>query len=331
MRLDPLFRTAIVAAALLGAATTAFAQAPQKVTLMLNWYATGLHAPFFLGKEKGYYAKEGIDLEILEGRGSSPTAQAVAAKNVTFGFADVGPMIKLAAKGAPLKSVGIAVQKSPYAVISLAEKKILTPADIKGKTIALTPGDSPSQAWPLFLKRTGLKESDFKTVSGDAQTKLNAVINGQADALAGFSMDQGVQIEAATKKPVTNLLFADFGVNSAGAAIVANTELLKSDPELVRKFMRATVLAFEDAEKSPDAAVAAELKAMPKAGDPISLLSGLKTAIPLFHDASAPKQRLFVVGSKTMTDTLGSLVEINGIDAAAATDPSKYFTNEFLP
>lgn len=326
----PLRRILCASTLLLGAAHAAFAQTPQKVTLMLNWYATGLHAPFYLGLEKGLYAKEGIELEILEGRGSTPTAQAVAARNVTFGFADAGPMIKLAAQGAPVKSVGVALQKSPFAVISLAEKNIRKPSDLKGKTIALTPGDSPSQAWPLFLAKTGLKTGDFKTVSGDAQTKLNAVINGQADALAGFSMDQGVQIEFATKKPVVNMLYADYGVNSAGSVIVANTETIKSNPELIRKFMRATTLAFEEAEKSPEAAVAAELKAMPKAGDASSLLSGLKTALPLFKATDAPGQRLFRVNAKTMADTIASQVEIGGIEASAS-DPAKYFTNEFLP
>jgi hypothetical protein len=52
-----------------------------KVTLMLNWYLYSEHAPFFLGKERGYFAEEGIDLDIQEGRGSAVTAQAVAAKS----------------------------------------------------------------------------------------------------------------------------------------------------------------------------------------------------------------------------------------------------------
>jgi NitT/TauT family transport system substrate-binding protein len=326
-------RRSVLAALLLAPFATALpaiAQSKQKVTLMLNWYVTGLHAPLFVGRERGYFEKEGIDLEIQEGRGSGPTVQAVAARNVTFGFADVGTMMKLTAKGAPIKAVGVALQRSPFAVISLAERKIVQPADIKGKVVAMTAGDSPSQAWPLFLKKTGLRSSDFKTVTGDAQTKLNAVINGQADMLLGFATDQGNQIEFATKKPVSTMLFADHGVNSAGSAIVAHTDTIKDNADLVRRFMRAATLAFEEAEKSPQAAVDAVLKSVPKAGDPRSLLSGLKTAIPLFHSTDAPQQRVLRVSQKTMTDTVQSMVETGGIDAAAV-DTSKYFTNEFLP
>ena len=47
-----------------------------------------------------------------------------------------------------------------------------------------------TQIWPLFLKKTGLKESEFQTVAGDGQTKLNAVINGQADLLLGGQQNQ---------------------------------------------------------------------------------------------------------------------------------------------
>ena len=138
---------AVIMAGMLSAGA-ALAQGGEKVTLMLNWYATGVHAPFALGKEKGYFAKEGIDLEITEGRGSGPTVQAVAARNVTFGLADITTMMKLTAKGAPVKAVGVELERSPFALISLSDKKIAKPADLKGRTLAMTAGDSPSQAWP---------------------------------------------------------------------------------------------------------------------------------------------------------------------------------------
>lgn len=145
------------------AALASFAIAPahaqadkpkDKVTLMLNWYLYSEHAPFFLGREKGFYADEGIELEIQEGRGSAVTAQAVAAKSATFGYIDVTTMIKAAAKGAPLKSTGVLFQVSPMSVMGFSEKNIKAPKDIIGKTVAVTPGDSMSQMWPLSSRST---------------------------------------------------------------------------------------------------------------------------------------------------------------------------------
>jgi len=80
-------RSLLIALGILLAAGSA--QAADKVVLMLNWYVYGEHAPFFYGKAKGFYADQGIDLEIQEGRGSAMTAQAVAAGTVEFGYFDV--------------------------------------------------------------------------------------------------------------------------------------------------------------------------------------------------------------------------------------------------
>ena len=188
------------------------AQAADKVVLMLNWYVYGEHAPFYYGKAKGIYAAEGIELEIQEGRGSAATTQAVAAKTADFGYVDVPTMMRAAIKGAPVVATGVLLQTSPMSAMGFADKNIRKPEDIKGKTVAITPADSMTQIWPLFLKKTGLKESDFKTVAGDGQTKLNAVINGQADLLLGYVMDQSMKIKDATGKDVFPIKFADYGI-----------------------------------------------------------------------------------------------------------------------
>src|SRR5258707_11895899 len=138
---------ALACVALACSAGNAQAQPKDKVVLMLNWYLYSEHAPFFIGKERGYYEQEGIDLDIQEGRGSGVTVQAVAANTATFGYVDVPTMIKAAAKGAPVKCVGIALQLSPMSVMGFADKNIRTPKDIVGKTVAVTPGDSMSQIW----------------------------------------------------------------------------------------------------------------------------------------------------------------------------------------
>ena len=239
------------------------AQGKDKVILMLNWYTYSEHAPFYLGKEKGFFDAEGIDLDIQEGRGSGVTVQAVAAGTAQFGYVDVPTMIKAAAKGAPVVAVGVALQTSPMSVMGFADKNIKTPADIKGKIVAVTPGDSMSQIWPLFLKKTNLKDTDFTQVAGDAQTKLNAVINGQADLLLGYPMDQAIKLQDATKKTIYPIRFADYGVNLVSSGIIVNKDFLKKNPDLVKRFMRAATRSLEEAAKNPEAAVDAMLKANP--------------------------------------------------------------------
>ena len=310
-------------------ASTAFAL--DKVTLMLNWYVYGEHAPFYYGKEKGYFKDAGIDLEIQEGRGSATVTQVVAAKTVQFGYVDVPTMMRAAVKGAPVIAVGVALQTNPMSVMGFAEKNIRKPADIKGKTVASTPGDSMSQIWPLFLKKTGLKESDFKTVSGDAVTKLNAVINGQADLLLGYVMDQSMKIKDATGKDVFPIKFADYGINLVSSGIIAHKDFVKENPDLVKRFMAAATKSVEEASKHPKDAAQAILNANPKGGRIETLTQGFELTIPLYRDPSGKKSQPFDVSDNNMKDTVDVLVEYGGLEAKAKDEFKTYYTNQYLP
>ena len=305
------------------------ALAADKVILLLNWYIYGEHAPFYYGLEKGLYKDEGIDLEIQEGRGSGVTAQAVAAKTATFGYVDVPTMMRISIKGAPIVATGVLLQKTPMSVMAIADKNIRKPEDIKGKTVAMTPGGSNEQIWPLFLKKVNLKETDFKTVSGDANTKVNAVINGQADMVLGYPMDQGMKILDATGKRVYPIKFADYGIELVSSGIIAHRDLVKDNPDLVRRFMRASSKAVEGAVKDPQAAVDAILNANAKAGKRETLLEGFKETTQFYADGgktAAP----FRVSDKVMTDTVTNMVDYGGLDAAAKNDPKAFYTNDLL-
>ena len=331
MQRRTLIHTLAATAVAAGLITSAQAQTRDKVVLLLNWYVYSEHAPFFVGKDKGYYEAEGIDLEIQEGRGSGVSVQAVAAGSATFGYVDVPTMIRAATKGAPVKAVGVALQVSPMSVIGLTEKGVKTPKDIIGKTVAMTPGDSMSQIWPLFMKKTGLAEGQYKVVSGDGQTKLNAVINGQADVLLGYLMDQNIKIQDATKKPVTVVRFADYGVNLISSGIVASKDTLANKADLVRRFMRASTKAFEEAERAPEAAVDAMLKANAKAGQRDTLIIGLKLTTPLYRTDETKAMRPFRVAMKNVNESLDLLVQYGGLDPALRGKAEDWVTNEYLP
>ncbi|HTQ00847.1 MAG TPA: ABC transporter substrate-binding protein [Casimicrobiaceae bacterium] len=322
---------ALAAAASLALSGGAAAQAKDKVVLLLNWYTYSEHAPFYLGKERGYYDQEGIDLDIQEGRGSGVTVQAVAAGTATFGYADVPTMMKAASKGAPVIAVGVALQTSPMSVMGFSEKNIKKPEDIKGKTVAVTPGDSMSQIWPLFMKKTGLKEGDFKQVAGDAQTKLNAVVNNQADLLLGYVMDQAIKLTDATKKPVTPIRFADYGVNMVSSGIVVQKDYLKDHPDVVKRFLKATQRSMEEAAKNPEAAIDAMLKAQPKSGVKETAIDGMKATAALYKGPDNPNDKPLRVGKKNMDETLMLLVEYGGLDKAQAGKAEDYYTNAYLP
>lgn len=319
---------ALVAAGIL--AGPAAAQAPDKVSLLLNWYTYGEHAPFYLGVVSGLYKQQNIDLDIQQGRGSGSTVQVVAAGTTDFGYADFGTMMKAASKGAPVEAVGMLVQKSPMSAMGFADKHIDQPKDIVGKTVILTPGDSFSQIFPVFLKVNGVPTDSFKTITGDAVTKRNAVISGQADLLLGNINDQKPTIEEVTGKPVHAILFADHGVNLLNGALFARKDFLKDHADLVRRFLKATAEAVKATEKDPAAAVAAILKLNPRAGKAETLSASLAVTMPLYHTAATAGGPPLRVADSDLQSTYEMMVQYGGVDKDAG-PATNYYTNDYLP
>lgn len=320
----------ILLAAGLVVAGVGHAVAADKAVLLLNWYTYGEHAPFYLGIEQGIYAKHGIDLEIQEGRGSGVTVQAVAAGSATFGYADFGTMVKAASKGAPVKAVGILLQTSPMSAMGFEAKGINSPKEFPGKSVVLTPGNSFSQLWPVLLKVNNIPESEIKIISGDAATKRNAVVNGQADLLLGNINDQKPTIEEATGKPIKAVLFSDFGVNTVNSAIVVTNDTLAKNPDLVKRFMLASTEAAEAAVKDPKAAVAALLKAAPKAGKPETVSTSWNVTMPLLHTKRTTSARPWNASKEDVSETIDIMSKYVGLEAKPS-DTDKFYTGEFLP
>lgn len=319
---------ALSIAAICCGSTAAYAK--DSLTMMLNYTVNGAVAPFYLGKVKGYYDAEGIDLKLMEGHGSGPTVQAVATHNVDIGYADFSTMVKVAAMGAPVKAIGVLMQENPTSVVGLAEKNIKTPQDIKGKTVAVAPGDASSQLWTMFMNKVGLKDSDFKTITGNPQTTINAVITGQADLLVGFATIPLISVEQATKKPARAILFADYNVNVATLSIIARDDMIKDNADLLKRFMRATAKAVNDSEKDPAAAVDALLKTLPAAGSRDTMIRTLKATIPFYRTPETEQAPIFHVSTKNINDSVASIVQYSKLDPSANV-PAKYYTGAFVP
>ena len=227
---------------------------PQTVTLMLNWYPYGEHAAYYYGVEKGIFARHGIDLKIQAGQGSTKTVQAVGGNQVMFGWADTPAVLSNIDKGVKAKSIGVFLQTTPSSVQLFQDKGVKTPADLKGKTIAVSAGDAPTVMFPTYLKMAGLAPEDVKTQNLDAAGKVSAVLSGQVDGLIGFAHDQGPTIAAKSGKPMTYLRYSEVGLNYYSNGLIVNPDTISAKPSLVKAMVTATSEAYAAAAKDADAA-----------------------------------------------------------------------------
>jgi len=301
------------------------AWAQDKVSFRLNWYLGGLHVPFYYGKERGLYSAEGIDLTINEGRGSANTVQVVAAGSDTFGLADSSSVILTASKGADVKSVMSLLNSTGFAVISLAATGIRTPKDLEGKRLAVSPGDPLGQLFMALAAVNKLDTSKISMVQVDPAAKVVAVLEKKADALLGGADDQFFLIKQRGIEPAA-LRFADHGANIVGMTILAKSELLKSKPDLVRRFVRATARSWEESKKNPGAAVDAALKVKPDLNRQ-STIEQLIVDIELL-DSKNSKGRIGWGAQADWDQTLTLLKQYRGLETSQPW--SAFHTNEFV-
>lgn len=215
-----------------------------KVTFRMNWKFTGPHAVYLLGKDLGFYEEEGIDLQIMEGNGSVTTAQLIGNKSDTFGLADATALVPIMAKGLPIKAVAMITPTSALAVVARKDSGIRTMKDLEGKKLVVTAGDSLTQIWPAVVAINNLDESKISLIYVDAAAKIPLVLEGKTDALLGSAGDQSAVMEN-EGLAVVNLKFADYGVNILNLGIFVHEDLIKENPDLIRRFLRATKKSHE--------------------------------------------------------------------------------------
>jgi len=306
--------------------TGASALAQDAVSLRLNWYLGGLHVPFYYGKEMGFFKQEGIDLTINEGRGSANTVQVVAAGSDTFGMADSSSLITTASKGADVRSVMSLLNSTGFSVVSLASAGIKTPKDLEGKSLAVSPGDPLGQLFRALAAHNKLDMNTIKFVQVDPAAKVVAVLEKRVDALLGGADDQFFLIKYKGVEPAA-LRYADHGANIVGMTIVTTGNLIKTKPDLVRRFVRASVRSWEAAKKNPGPAVDAAMKAKPD----LNRQSTLDQMMVDFELLDSPNSKGKIgLGAKADWDqTLGLLKQYRELDTK---EPwTTFHTNEFVP
>ncbi len=299
--------------------------AQDTVSLRLNWQILGFHAAFYLGVERGFYREAGINLTVNEGRGGAVTAQAIGAKSDQFGIVDGGTTIVSAVRGIPIKTVMSLMNSGIFAVVARADSNIRTARDIEGKTIAVTAGDALTQLWPAVIRVNKLDASKIRLVNVDPAGKVIATLEKRTDALLGSIDAQSFQLEAKGVK-TTMLSYDDLGVRLVGLTVVAHEDTLKSNPDLVRRFVRATRRSFETAKAEPMAAVQAAMKVKPEL-DPTAMRQQLEASLSKFESPSTKGLPMGVASIVDWKSTLELLTEFQGIKTER--DATTFFTNDF--
>lgn len=324
----------LLATALVTVATAGTALAEDDVRLRLNWMYYGSHAGFALGLDRGYFEEVGIDLDIRSGNGSGSAHRLVANGDSDFAYGSCGSMVNLASQGAALVSVAVIDAMGSEAILVRPDAGVKTIADLKGKALLTTANAGVNTFFPIVLANSGLAEGDITITSVPDGALVSSYLQsaGGAVGMLGGIDDKPAEIKANGGEPPVIFPYSDFGVNQVGYCIVARKEMIEQNPDLVKRFVAATIKSYKAAEAEPDAAVAAigdivggtmnedEGKAQSRAV--------LDVTLGLLYSAANTDRKLGLNVESDWADMVELMKKYNDLDPAA--DPASFYTNAFI-
>jgi NitT/TauT family transport system substrate-binding protein len=319
---------------LVGMAGTAVRAAEaDKVKVRLDWVIRGGHAMFFVAKEKGYFKNEHIDIELIhKGNGSVNTMTLVGKNEYDFGFGDLPTLVVAKSKGVPVASLVVVNQRSPMALVALKGTGLKTPKDAEGKVAGVHPSGSTFIFYQALMAANGVdrKKVTEATVPVPYESFL---LTRKVQIITGYIDAEIPELEAKAGGPgsLEIVIGADYGYDLLGSGMLTSEKMIKEKPDLVRRFTRAYLRAFQDVLNNPQEAVEILARHNPEVAEKRDvMLKQLDADIKYTFTSDDTKANgLGWNPQKKWQATHDTLLKLNVIEKAVPTINSLY-SNDFL-
>lgn len=259
---EPPTTTASPGAAASSAATGSTApDTGRPVSISLGYIPDVQFAPFYVAQKKGYYAEEGLNVEIEHTFFQEAVVQ-VAQGQLTFAMAAGDEILAARAQGVPIRMVFQVYQQYPIAIFSKASEGVASPADLRGATVGV-----PARAGATYVGLQGVMYAeqipqDDVTIAEIGFTQAEAVQTDRVPVAVGYVNNEPVQLRE-NGIDVNVIAVSDY-INLVSNGIVASEDRIATDPDTIRRFVRATARGLQDTLDDPDAAFEIALGAIPE-------------------------------------------------------------------
>ncbi len=290
-----------------------------KVSLQLNWTPEAEHGGFYAALVHGDYADEGLDVEILPGGPGIPVIKLVDLGNAMFGVTNADDVLLQNAQGTDVVAVLAPIQTSPRCIMVHASSGIES-LDQLGRVSTLAMNSS--KPFAMFLKQK-VDLSNVRIVDGAAIPKF---VDDATYAQQAYIFSEPFVAEKAGSDP-RSLLVSDLGFNPYTSVLIATSQTVRENPELVRKLVRASQRGWEKYLADPSEANAA-IHALNPAMESDILAYGATAMKPLCAVAE-PDAPLGHMTAERWQTLHAQMIQIEALkpDAVAV---EKAFTLEFL-
>lgn len=232
------------------------------VTVAFPYIPNVQFAPYYVAAEKGYYREAGLDVT-FEHMFEDEAVQLMAQGKAQFGFISGISVLLARQNGIPLVTVATITQKFPVVFFSKASHTLASVQDLRGKKIGI-PGRFGASYYGLLavLYASDMTEADLDIHDiGFAQMQM--ISEDKVDVAIGYAVNEPVQLRQLGED--VSILSVDDIYPLVSDGIITTEDVINGQPDVVEKFVQATLQGVQDSIAMPDEAFDLCLKHIPEA------------------------------------------------------------------
>lgn len=305
----------------------------KKFSVALDWTPNTNHTGIYVALNKGWYKDEGLDVSMLPYSQSVTSDVLVATGKADVGISATEGVVSDAAAGTPVISIAAILAHNTSSLAVLSDSQIKSPKDLDGKTYGGFGASFETPVISKIIKKAG-GTGNFKNVTLDVDA-LQALETKKVDFVWIFDGWEAVSAKldgtSLTTFPITSFGIADYYT----PVIISSPKEIAQNPQLLKKFMKATAKGYEYAVSHPKEAAEILLSTTPKGtfSSPKLVEESQAFLSNKYTDAGqewgAQKNQFWHGYPQFMLDS-GAIVDANG-KPVTTMDFDKLYTNEFLP
>ena len=263
----------------------------RELTVVLDWYPNALHAFLYQAEQAGYFAEEGLTVNIQSPAGVNDAMSMVAAGKADIGLYYQQDVIQARVEqDVPVKSIAAVVQAPLNIILSLKEKDITEPADLAGKTVGYAGTELSEALVHSIMQRSGQDPSSVELIDVGFDL-MSSMVTGNVDATIGCLVNHEVPQMEKEGFEVNYFFPDDFGVPQYYEGIfLANDDMIENEPDVLAGFLRGCQKGFEDFKTDTDAVLQVLLDNQDESNfplDPDVEKQSCQTLLPLMETTDA--------------------------------------------